>query len=91
MIIKNVNKYQLKKCILLTLDEYKKILFKIFGGTNIIVYYDLYGLCVYRSENYDQLSTEELNNKLVKYFDVKQVTSIHIDDCDVTGVWIVYK
>ena len=28
--------------------------------------------------------------KLGEYFDV-QITSIHIDDCDYVGVWIVYK
>ena len=28
--------------------------------------------------------------KLAKYFDVKVITSIHIDDFDIVDVWICY-
>ena len=33
----------------------------------------------------------DIETLLAKYFDVKEVTSLHIDDCDTIGVWIVYK
>lgn len=39
----------------------------------------------------DSLDTNILHAKLTGYFDVKEITSIHSDDCDCIGVWITYK
>lgn len=85
--MKNVNKYQLKKCIFLTLDEYEVILKKLFGN-NVKMDFDSYGTYLWCEK---EIAQEEIYRKIAKYFDVKQVTSTHIDDCDVVGVWIVYK
>ena len=41
--------------------------------------------------NEDVIDIDELHKGLAKYFDVKEVTSVHIDDCDFIGVWVVYR
>ena len=87
--MQNVRKNQLKKCIVLEVEEFNSLLHQLFGE-NIETDYSLDGLYI-GFENGDNLDTQELHDKLAEYFDVDEVTSIHIDDCDVTLVWIVYK
>lgn len=86
--MKNVRKDQLKKCIVLEVKEFDNLLHQLFGD-DIETDYSLDGLYIGYS-NGDNLDTQELHDKLAEYFDVYQVTSIHIDDCDVLLVWIVY-
>lgn len=88
---KNINEYQLKKCIFYTLDEYEELIKKLLGeDVNVSVedFTDLY----YESTNDEDegISFDEIKAALEKYFDV-EVTSIHTDGCEYTGVWIVYK
>lgn len=37
------------------------------------------------------MSETQICSLLATYFDVAEITSIHADDCDLVGVWIVYK
>ena len=87
--MKNVRESQRKTCIFLEVEEFESILHRLFGK-DIETDYSLDGLYI-GYENGDDLDTEELHDLLAKYFDVATVTSIHIDDADTTGVWIVYK
>ncbi len=86
MAIKNVCKEQLKRCIFLVEEEFNAILDK----HNIKPEYSYDGLTFYDKKNQDDLTDEDINNILSDYFGIK-VTSVHMDDCDHIGVWIVYK
>jgi len=77
--MKNTNKNMLKTAIFMDFDAFRELVQKITGyGGNVS--YDGYG--IYVSENG--------MSALEKYFDVS-ITSVHADDCDFTGVWVVYK
>lgn len=87
--MQNVREAQKKTCIFLEIEEFNSIIHRLFGD-NIETDFSLDGVYV-GYENGDNLDTQEMHNKLAEYFDVATVTSIHIDDADVTGVWVVYK
>lgn len=85
--MKNVKKEQLKKCIFKELEEFKcDVLVALGNDVEVTCDYD----GIYFECNNDTLCTEEILVGISKYYDV-DVTSIHVDDCDITGVWIVYK
>ena len=85
--MKNVRDTILKKCIFLTTDEFESIIKSLFGFADIT--YEMDGMTIYGHD--DVINTDLLHDRLAKYFDVEKITSIHIDDCDEIGVWIVYK
>ena len=87
--MKNVRENQLKKCIFMEAEEFKKVFVDVFGeydeDTNEIdVEFDLDGIY------FCAISNEDVYTELSKYFDVN-ITSIHIDDCECVGVWICYR
>lgn len=86
--MRNVRLDQLKKCIFLTQTELENILSEILQKT-VTVNISLYGLepCTEDDEDIDDYYMCQV---LSEYYGV-QVTSIHIDDCDYVGVWVVYK
>ena len=86
--MKNVKEKQLKNCIVVSVAEMENILEKIYGE-KITVHVSLDGLW-YEAENID-VDDESLLLDLANYFDVKQVTSVHCDDCDYVGIWICYN
>jgi hypothetical protein len=87
-IMKNVRPTQLKKCIFLTLDEFKDIILDAFEKT--IVEWTLEGLDIY--DNTDCIPYEKICDVLAQHFDVKEVTTFHSDHCeDNPGVWVCYK
>jgi len=84
--MKNVRENQLKKCIFLTDDEFKSVFAERFSKyEDVDVEID-----AYEGIYFCGISNEEVYKNLSEYFDV-EITSIHIDDCEYTGVWIVYK
>lgn len=87
--MKNVNKENLKKCIFLEWNEYKKIIGNLFEGVSVEFCTD--GI-YYSGDNEDEDAPydEEVNAALAEYFDVVAVTSVHADDCDIIGIWISY-
>lgn len=87
--MKNVRINQLKKCIFVDAEEFEAIIQAIFDDIDgIKVDYTLEGIDIYGDE--EGVYGDELYKRLGEYFDV-EVTSIHIDDCDYIGVWVVYK
>jgi hypothetical protein len=86
--MKNVRENQLKKCIFLESEEFTDIIHEVLSP-DVYVNFTIEGLDICTDDNV--VDTDELHKALASYFDVKEVTSIHIDDCDFIGVWIVYK
>ena len=84
----NVRPNQLKKCIFTDVEELQAILSAIYEE-DIDVHISLDGLW-YESKSDLDIGNDDVCQVLSEYYDV-QVTSIHIDDCDYVGVWIVYK
>lgn len=82
----NIKHNQLKKCITLTVNEFKKIFVHIFEDNNNV---DI-EINAYEGIYFCGISAQEVYTKLSEYFDVN-VTSVHIDQEDLTGVWICYK
>ena len=92
--MKNVSPHQIKKCIFVEFEKFKEDVSKAFEE-DVLVSSDYEGIYFEKKENtnseyYDYLNFEEVLYKLEKYYDVK-ISSIHIDDCDIVGVWICYK
>lgn len=89
--MKNIEKGVLETCILVGCHDFNIIMNDIFGQADVD--YSLDGLTVTSyDENGNEISieNERLNKALATYFDVKAVTSVHIDDCDYVGVWLCY-
>ena len=86
MAIKNVFKEQLKRCVFLTDDEFKRILRQY----DIEPEYSYDGITYIDVKNQDDIANEDVCEMLSEYFNTK-VTSIHIDDCEYVGVWVAYR
>lgn len=82
--MKNVRENQLKKCIFFLYDEFEEVI-KDFGISAEI---DYDGIAFAKGN--EDINNEAVYAILSKHFDV-DVTSIHCDDCDYIGVWVVYK
>ena len=87
--MQNVRPNQCKTAIIFDLDEYKEVVNTLFPHT--YVHCETDGLWYERDEGFPEFSDEDLYLALAQHFGVSVVTSIHIDDCDLVGVWIVYK
>ena len=91
--MRNVKPTQLRKAIFLQEEEFKNILYEIFGedesGNDIEIDISKYGIWIGYPNS--ELSNEEITKGLAKYFDVYKVTSIHTDNCDIIGIWIIYQ
>ena len=89
--MKNVNEYQLKKCIFLTAEEFENVVKEIYPDNEVEVDYDMDGITVnIDDESSDPSDDLDLLKNLATYYDVAKVTSVHMDDCDYIGVWIAY-
>jgi len=87
--MKNVRPEILKTCICLDVYEFKSTLYNLFNKhINIDFSYDGLNVCYASDEDRDIMAT--VLEKLAEHFDVAQITSIHIDDCEEVGIWIVY-
>ena len=86
--MKGAKEHQLKKCIYLTLDEFEEIVFNLYDEP-IEIEVSLDGITIMTDK--DCVDVDELYQRLAKYFDVDEVTSIHADDCEYVGIWIVYN
>ena len=104
--MKNVRESQLKTCILVTNEEFDNILSEVTSNM-VTASYELDGITYdanYSNEVIPEDEIEEYTDeyfyqditkfykKLADYFGVKEVTSIHTDDCEYpVGIWICYK
>lgn len=86
--MKNVNKNELKTAICIELDRFRRLIAEL-SDNDIKVDYDFEFGISYETDSIDDPDTFVIH-KLTEYFDVN-VTSIHTDDYDPIGVWIVYK
>ena len=86
--MQNVTENQKKNAICLSLDEFKEVVNTVMPHT--YVYFED-GLWYEREQGYPEVSEAQLYSLLAVHFDVAEITSIHADDCDVVGVWVVYK
>lgn len=93
--MKNVKANQLKTCIYLSIDEFDSIIKSLFDEDVVSYDYDLDGLVfnIYEDEDADgnSITIDTIYSSLANYFDVNQITSIHADDDEYLGVWLVYK
>lgn len=87
--MKNVNNFQLRKCILLNYDKFSEVLKNAFGK-EIRIHNCLEGLSYDDMSSYENVTRKDVNEKLSAYFDVI-VTSVHSDNYEPTGIWICYK
>ena len=80
--MKNLNKANLKTCIFLRKDEFKRICKDL--EIQIEIEFDaLY---------FNSPSESEALSQLAKYFDVERISSIHTDSEEFDlGVWLVYR
>lgn len=85
--MKNVEEYQLKKCIFMEPDEFDRITSIIFDG-NCTTLFSTDGVNVCPDNKFLK-DNKIIIDKLSEYFDTN-VVSYHIDDEDNTGVWICY-
>ena len=88
--MKNARESQLKTCIFVELDEFRRVIAEVLGD-DIRVQYDYEGISFECEDEEDILCTEEVFAALQNYYGVREVTSVHADDCEVIGVWIAYK
>lgn len=86
--MKNVRETQLKKCIFFLFDEFEYVLKKL----GITPYLGRYQISYSKMIDNDEEQVEDIDvcAALSEYFDVN-VTSIHVDQLDRTGVWIAYE
>ena len=82
--MKNVLPEQLRKCIFLLADEFKEIAGKL--GIQVETGWE----GIFYSKDNDDIDDKDVYAALSEYFGA-EVTSVHCDDCDYMGVWIVYK
>lgn len=80
---------QLKKTILLSLEEFQKAVQEV--APNTTVHCSLDGVWYETTPDTPDMEEEYLRILLARYFDVFEITSIHIDDNEYVGVWLVYE
>lgn len=87
--MRNVRVTQLRSCIVLESEEYDYVLSRIYPDSEVSTEYTLEGISI--EIDGELPDTDDLHERLAKYYDVEKVTSVHMDDCDNIGVWIVYE
>lgn len=89
--MKNINENQLKKCIVMSLDEFTRLVENLTEGLQTVAYEDgVYLISTDKANETDTFWNEDMTETLSKYFEV-EVTSFHSDSCECVGVWICYK
>lgn len=92
--MKNTEKVSFKTSMFMTFDDYRDLISELSDGLKEVAWDTSDGL--YYEDSQKAIDTdnylEELNveKMLSEYFDT-EVTSVHCDDCEFVGVWIVYK
>lgn len=84
-----INPNWMKKCLCLPAKNFETACKTATGRDDLGFHYDLDGLWIEGDDDKEEITDETLNKIFSDLFGIN-VTSIHIDDCDLTGVWIVY-
>jgi hypothetical protein len=87
--MKNITPNQLKNTVYLNADEFEDIVNSIYPSTRVHFCND--GIWYDRENNLPDFEDDALFEALAAYFGVARVASIHIDDCDYVGVWVVIE
>lgn len=88
--MQNVTEYEQKTCIFKMLDDFEHDLAAATHNA-VKTNCDLEGISFESKLNEDaDIDHAWILQKLSEFYDV-HITSIHIDDCDMIGVWICYK
>ena len=89
-LIKNAYDHELKTAICISIPRFNSIIANI-SNNEVNAEYSLDGIW-FNSDTIESAYEAEqfIIDKLSDYFGVK-VTSIHMDDCETSGIWIVYK
>lgn len=78
-------------CKVLSADEFQSLLNEIYG-TAVYAEYSSDGLYIDQPiDDEGPVEISDLHERLAARLDVDEVTSIHIDDCEPTGVWIAFR
>ena len=80
-----------KSCLCLGYEEFEALCEEATGVDDLQFHYDMDGLWVEEyTEKENGYDLEKVIEALSEALGIT-ITSIHIDDCDMVGVWIVYK
>ena len=71
--------------------EFRSLLEDIYRDKGIAVYLDFSADGLYIGLGEEDIPAEDLHERLAAALDVGEVTSIHIDDCEPTGVWVAFR
>ena len=75
-----------RNCLYFSAKEFAELMEKWFNAN---VDFSLDGIWI--GTDADEVPMEEIYEKIEEAFDVVKVTSIHMDDSDDIGVWVVYE
>ena len=81
----NGNRIKDVHCKVLSADEFRALLYEMYGSS---VYTDFSADGLYVGRTEADIPVEDLHERLAEKLNVCEVTSIHIDDSEPTGVWI---
>jgi len=84
--MQNVREEQLRNCIFFFFKEFRDVLKKL----GILAHLGKYSITYSDLGGEKQIEDEDAYKALSEYLDV-EVTSVHIDQKDETGVWIAYN
>lgn len=89
--MKNVTESQLKKAIFMEFIDFNELVLSLTDGLHQAEFeFGLFYSPTDKAEEEENYFKGDIDTLLSEYFDVN-VTSVHADDKDITGIWIVYK
>lgn len=77
-------------CLFINKKEFDEIIKKVVPEDTIINH-DSYGCIYFKNRKNNSVNERKIFEKIAKYLDLFEVTSIHIDDFNKPGVWICFK
>lgn len=81
-------KPKFSQCMYFTSTEFSEVIKELFDAD---VEYSLDGIWLGDKKNGDEISQEELYEKLAECFNVAEIVSIHSDNWESVGVWVEYN
>lgn len=80
----------MRKCLCMKASEFERLVKIATGRDDLYFHYDMDGLWISGDDEKEEITDDKLCKLLSDLLNIN-VTSVHIDDCDMTGVWIVYE
>lgn len=88
--MKNVENCRVKKCICMNPDDFEELIAKVISKDIEVQYCEIH-VSFYDESIDEELDEFEVYDKLAKYFDVKKITFIELQECEIPDIWIEYK